>query len=88
MESHSLLIVQKMQHFWPLRQLTSISADSNAPGVKSALDVMLNIEETVQRFLNNVPQKFQKFGVSKIFLMFLKDVSHAHPGCIYLLKIQ
>ncbi len=28
----------------------------------------------------------QKFGDSKIFLMFLKEVSYAHQGYIYLIK--
>ncbi len=30
----------------------------------------------------------QKFGISKIFLMFFKEMSYAHQGCIYLIKIQ
>ncbi len=28
----------------------------------------------------------QKFGVGKIILMFLKEVSYAYQGCIYLIK--
>ncbi len=28
----------------------------------------------------------QKFGVGKIILMFLKEVSYAYQGCIYLMK--
>ncbi len=27
--------------------------------------------------------KLQKFGVSNDFVMFLKNVSYAHQGCIY-----
>ncbi len=29
---------------------------------------------------------YTKFGVGKIFFVFLKDVSYAHQCCIYLIK--
>ncbi len=28
----------------------------------------------------------QTFGIGKIFKMFLKEVSYAHQGCIYMIK--
>ncbi len=31
-------------------------------------------------------QKFEKFGISKMFYVFFKEVSSAHQGCIYLIK--
>ncbi len=30
----------------------------------------------------------QKFGISKIFNDFFKEVSSAHQGCIYLIKAE